>query len=323
MTPLILCTSTPSKLFLNYAVRRHISSGGDTIILASSAEINRKLKDAGLPSQNIMLSISESQTERDRRFAELAMPGVFGDKKFPGTDLEVWKVMSMDRLSFWNGGINSAKFVEIIELLDWDALITDVNIYSPLPFAALSISKSRGVRSVGVQSHTLRSKEFFDIAPFLDFDEMIVYEGEEQLAKRTGARIIAGGAKNQKQIGAQSGQGLRSGFGIGSNTQVTGVIFDKRYEAQARMFLSSHSGAVTVFLTVDNRSKELLYKCLPDANIRHIGFDMLPMCNTVIAFGWHEELERVDPKRLTIIDLYGLSGAKDVVPQNIEVKNDY
>lgn len=322
MTTLILCTSQPNDLFVSRAVKENSKTSGDIIVVATNASANNALKQAGLPSQFIFFDLPINRKEENRKFSDLAMPGVFGDTLFGGTDFPVWKALSIDRLSFWSEGSRALAILGALSALKWNKLITDLNIYSPYPFAAFSICRNRGGRSIAIQSHTLRSKEFFDIAPHLDFDEFIVLKGEEQLARKTGAKIIVGGEANTKQTEDRSASDLRSGLGIGSKEYVTGIMFDKIHEIQAKMYLEwllKNKGGIPVFFTVDSRSRVLLRKCLyPHQDIiRHLDLSMHSVCDEVVAFGWHESLRGI--KGLKIIDWYGISGAKDVAPEGVSV----
>lgn len=328
MTSLVLSTTKPSSLFIEEALLEQNRTGNDVIVVSSTVGGNSDLKQAGLPSQNIYMTIPESFPERDAAFAELAMPGVFQDATFPDTHLEIWKVLSIDRLSFWNGGKPSLEFINMLKSLRWDKLITDLNIYSNYPFAALGIAKNRGVHAKAVQVHPLRTKEFFDIAPHVTFDEVVVNKGDESLARRVKGKVIAKGVARQKPIASRDGQGLRNGLGYGPmpNERIVGVIFDKLYESQARMFIKSfntNSGRLVVF-TLDDRSKALLPKCLrPYHNkFTHHDISMHPICNEIIAFGWHEDLQNIS--RCKIVD-NGIAGAKDIAPEGIEVEvmNEY
>lgn len=116
MTTLILCTSL-SNLLIHEILIEHNNQSGDVIILSTNPDANKTLKEIGLPSQYISTNIEQSWTDRDSSFRELCMPGVFGDTKFDGTELEIYKVLGIDRLNFWYNGINGEQMCHYIESL--------------------------------------------------------------------------------------------------------------------------------------------------------------------------------------------------------------
>jgi hypothetical protein len=71
-----------------------------TVVVDTDDGLHAQLKAVGISSIPLRGVGPKSWAERDVRFRELAMPGNL-TANFPGTDLPIWKVLSIDRLNFW------------------------------------------------------------------------------------------------------------------------------------------------------------------------------------------------------------------------------
>ena len=178
MTTLILCTSL-SNLLIREILVEHNNQSGDVIILSTNTSANKSLKEIGLPSQFISTSIEQSWTDRDSEFRELCLPGVFGDTKFAGTQLEIYKVLGIDRLNFWYNGINGEQMCHYIESLKWNKLIVSLDLYHHLPLYSMYLAKERGAYCKAVKTHAVLSREFYDIAKLLSCNEIVVETDSE------------------------------------------------------------------------------------------------------------------------------------------------
>ena len=92
---------------------------GDTTCVDLDDSIHARLKDYGISSIPIRVNGDKTWEERDSEFARVAMPGSL-DFNFPGLELPIWKVLSLDRFSFWNRGIQSDSEYNAIMALNWD-----------------------------------------------------------------------------------------------------------------------------------------------------------------------------------------------------------
>lgn len=291
MNTLILIT-THDELALDCFVEEY--NRNECVVISTEAGAHRRAKEVGLPSQLITSVLAESPRERDECFAELAMPGVFEDIKFASTDLDVADVLSIDRLSFWYGGVNAGNIADMILALDWQRLVTVLDIHHPLPLLLVQHAKE----SIAICSDW--SRELSDIK--LNFDKIITTEETRPfLEKRFNGTIETRKGKAIGQIDFQRRVGLRSGLGIAENERVTGVIYDKEFDWAVRYFVQSHRGNF-IFFTEDERSKELLPRCIPDA-VRY-DINMAPICDEFIAFGYKPYLRKYRDK-VKIIDMLG------------------
>lgn len=293
MNTLILITAH-DELALDYFIEEYNRS--ECIVIATEAGAHKRAKEAGLPSQLVTSVLAESPRERDKCFADLAMNGVFGDTKFLGTELDIADVLSIDRLSFWYGGVNAGNVADMTLALDWQRLVTVLDIHHPLPLLLAQYARE----SIAVCSDW--SRELSDIE--LNFDKIITTEETRPfLEKIFDGTIEARKGKAIGQIDFQRRAGLRSGLGISESEKITGVVYDKEFDYAARYSVQNHPGNF-VFFTEDERSKELLPRCIPGA-VRY-DINMAPICDEFIAFGYKPYLRKYGD-RVRVIDILGAS----------------
>ena len=326
MTTLIVATSL-SDIFINEILLEQTRTSGDTLIITTNADVNRTLKDIGLPSQFISSNIDESWTERDTGFRDLCMPGVFGDTMFFGTKLAVHKVLSIDRLSFWYGGRNALQLCQWIDELSWDKAIVSYDLSSHLPFYVMQSANERSVECVAVQTTSIRTKETYDIASRLTFDTFVVRQEDEAYLVSTGYKGSVVGkslfVKTEPIVESRENDALRKGLGFSSDEHVVGVVFDKRDEWQCRTFLSRYVNMSNrpqlMFFTFDGRSNDLLPKCLTPYYhfVKMYDRQLIDACNEVVAFRWDDYLSSYE--NVTIIDYHGINKAKLLAPSKTKV----
>lgn len=298
---LLIAISSLSELM----IKMILDNPGATL-LTNSSDVSAQLKQLHLPVQNIYCEPPMTHEARDRQFAELAMPGVFGDTVFPNSDLPLYEVLSIDRLSFWNRSFVAETEQEIIASLQWDMAITDLNIYSTLPFAVLSEARKRNAKTIAIETVSLRSREVLLLGKYLGFDKFVVGGDSASFLARAipKGKIIGVEDANLKPTANQSASNTLSGFA---------VVFDKEFEWEYRTFLGGQLGNFTT-LVHDDRSKELLFKCVPP-HYHHL----ISLGNTgksyrkVIAFGWRDYLYRYG-SAVELMDLGGKTLAEAVAP---------
>jgi hypothetical protein len=327
MTTLIIATSL-SDLFVNEILLEQTRTSGDTLIIATNAEVNRVLKEAGLPSQFISSAIDESWTERDTGFRDLCMPGVFGDATFFGTKLPVDKVLSIDRLSFWYGGRNAKQLCEWIDSLSWDKAIVSYDLSSHLPLYVMQAANGR--ECVAVQTTGVRTKETYDIAPRLTFSSFIARQEDEEFLVSAGysGSLVAKSlfVKTEPIVESPVKDALRKGLGLGETDYAAGVVFDKRDEWQCRTFMNRYVNMPQrprlMFFTFDSRSNDLLPKCLAPYYdyVQVYDKQLIQACNEVIAFRWDDYLVGIEG--LTIIDYHGINKARLIAPNDTRIMEE-
>lgn len=279
MASLVLASSYTDR-FAEEIIRLINRENGNVTVVSTFAEVNIRLKEAGIPSQHMLVTPPENRKERDESFADLAMPGALGGYDFPDTTLPVWQVLSIDRLSFWYEGEKSDTLLNLVDSLDWDTLLTDIHIYSHYPFAAAHLAKKRGARTIGVVTTPVYDIEYRRIKKNLGnlFDEVI------QEKQQSPQEIGVDPTFKRGLTGNEFGQQL-------------GVVFDARHEWETRRFLRTSPNAIVI--VTNQRDEDVAKRVL--AGKRIFGIEAAKAADSIIAFKWHEGL----PKRTQILSVRG------------------
>lgn len=150
----------------------------ETVIVDTDDQVHKRLTEIGISSIGLRSPGDRGWGERDSAFAKLAMPGLQLQEPFAGTNLPMWKVMSIDRLNFWYRGKQAKNQYESIMALEWDKALVPLDMHNPLP---LALARHSGRKVVGVQVSTLRTREWYDLlSAGIGFDEWKVGQPAEQ-----------------------------------------------------------------------------------------------------------------------------------------------
>ena len=79
--------------------------------------------------------------------------------EFPDTTLPVWKVVALDRFSFWYNQ-ETKELYDMIDALSWDKCITSADLNSELPW---SLARYSGRPVWGVKVSSFRTREWYDL----------------------------------------------------------------------------------------------------------------------------------------------------------------
>lgn len=258
-------------------------------------------------------------SEKDRLFAEKMLPGkmeAYGN--FKDEELPVWKVLSLDRLKFWfdhPASINS----DFINGISADEVYVSLDMDSPYPW-----TYKWDLWTTAIQIGNIRTPEFYFMSSLMKFDEYIVLaeeEGEFLRSLNLDGLItnVGGKTRNGKRIiESQEREDLKKSAGLSGN--ITGIIFDKRDEWQARKYITDHK-IVPLLFPADERSLELIpsvfhgYKYFTQPNMV-----LTDMCDTLVAFRWNENYFNDGiPNNFKVMDYHGMNLAKKLAPEWISV----
>ena len=156
---LFLFTSLSHEM-IDAAVQESFQSSGQVIFVDLDDSIRGNLKNLGISSVPIRVEKKMDWGKRDTEFRTLAMPGKQLDYNFPGTDLPVWKVLSLDRLSFWYRGDVVKRQYEALMALNWDRAIVPLDMYHPLPWY---LARYSGRQATAIQVSSLKTREWLDL----------------------------------------------------------------------------------------------------------------------------------------------------------------
>jgi len=266
---------------------------------------------------------------KDTDFAELAMPGELGATTFPDTDLEIWKVLSLDRYKFWY--VPEFEFVmDFVTDTNWDVVYASSDLGSALPIMAGYAAEFLERRAVWVKTEPIRTREIRDIMmagqfPFNEF--LISSEDDERFVLEYIPDAIIHMEEDTEEhnpISQENKDKLKQMLGLKGN--VLCVLFDKRDEFQCREFMrdkSLRSGYSHVFLhPVDLRSKILMLTSIPGSSAITLPDDnVLKIADTILAFRWDDNyFPGGPPTKMQIIDLRNMNKAKQLAPKDISIK---
>ena len=184
MTTIIVATRL-SQLLVRIAIDE-LMRDPDTLVVDTNAEVHGALKGHNIsaihlsPARNVRFDWGE----RDANFKRLFMDGDQLKCNFPNTELPVWKVVALDRFSFWFTDKESTELFDLIMALQWDKCITSADLNSELPW---SLARYSGRPVWGVKVSSFRTREWYDLGltsniPFAglyignDVDKALLYK---------------------------------------------------------------------------------------------------------------------------------------------------
>jgi hypothetical protein len=324
---LFLITSL-SDLMMELLLFEH--SRGDVIVVTPRQDIVKLLSEFGIDLFFLSTDKYLGVEERDKRFKNLAMPGVFKDVVFGGTELPAWQVLSIDRLKFWYVPENEM-YLDFIDSSDWDRVYVSFDIGSALPIPVMNLAEKRGAYSYAVKTEPIKTIEIFDIIPLLTFNEYLVDEQEDiRFLENAGAqgKIHKMGERDLPKTEFPSKQILRETLGISENVTLSGILFDKRDERQHRKMLSmireqERLNVMVFVFPVDTRSAELV------SNVLHEYRDMITVqsdpkmmaaCDELVGARWDDNYCLDLPFDPVIFDIHGINKAEFIAPKHIEIQ---
>jgi len=160
MTTLVVATSL-SKLFVRVIIDALMRDSA-ALVVDTNAEVHGVLKAHNIsaihlsPAKKVRLDWGE----RDVFFKTIFMDGPQLKCNFPNTELPVWKVVALDRFSFWFTDKESAELYDMIMALQWDRAIVSADLNSDLPW---SLARYSGRPVWGVKVSSFRTREWYDL----------------------------------------------------------------------------------------------------------------------------------------------------------------
>ena len=234
-----LCLFTATSHLLEHltleSIRLH-----ETVIVDTDDSIHNHLQSIGISSVALRSPGDNGWGDRDKSFAGLAMPGVQLADTFLGTNLPLYKVMSIDRLNFWYRGLQAKRQFESIMALEWDVAYVPLDLHNPLPFALMRHS---GRKVIGVQISTLRTREWHDLlsSAVPNFSEWKVgRETDRKFLESFGVKAdlieIEPETKTEPPT-KEAKAAARKGLGIPDGYNVGLVLFDSQTEWEFRQLI--------------------------------------------------------------------------------------
>ena len=175
MTTLVLATRL-SKLFIRIAIDE-LMRDPDCIVVDTNPQVHQALKGQNISSIHLSpaRSVRFDWGERDANFKRLFMDGPQLKCEFPDTTLPVWKVVALDRFSFWYNQ-DATELYDLIMALQWDKCITSADLNSELPW---SLARYSGRPVWGVKVSSFRTREWYDLGLTSNIPFAGLYIGNE------------------------------------------------------------------------------------------------------------------------------------------------
>ena len=160
MTTLIIATSL-SQLFVRVIIDALMRDSA-ALVVDTNPQVHQTLKGHNISSIHLEPSRKGriDWGERDANFKRLFMDGEQLKCNFPNTELPVWKVVALDRFSFWFTDKESTELFDMIMALQWDRAIVSADLNNELPW---SLARYSGRPVWGVKVSGFRTREWYDL----------------------------------------------------------------------------------------------------------------------------------------------------------------
>ena len=312
----LFCVTSLYDLMLELLLEER--SRGDVFVVTTHPRTKEVVEEYGIHCYLFQPS-GVSVSERDKAFAELAMPGILGDATFHGTDLATWEVLSLDRFKFWYS-YETPKLCQFLGTLEWTKTYISLTFAETLPWIIVDEATRRDVDCVAVLAESIRTKEFLDMAKFQSFDEYIVPSiGDKEFLETIypEAKITVREQDKVVPLGSVERELVRKGLGMSEDEVIYGLFFDKRDEWQCRKWLSENVGKINILIVpADERSWQLLpdvlHQYLPHVKI-YRDFKLLNICESVISFRYDESYIELFKDKILILDYLNLNKTRELV----------
>lgn len=274
------------------------------------------------------IGFDDRELNKDASFYNDFMPGNLKGIKMPGSDLEAWKVLSIDRFKFWYAP-KSSRVHDLLVNVAWDRVFVSLDMGTPLINVIMATAKEKGRPCIAIKTEPIRTTEMLDMAPLFWFEQVVVdNEDEEKFLRSAGLRkktkIFHLNRRTDGLAESPLRDALRERIGATEDEKVVGVLFDKRDEWQISVFVSAYftqKGASSDFsqffiVPVDRRSGELAKSSLPQFSHSAISTpEILQACDEIFAFRWDDIYCIGLPAPLKIIDYKGVNRARKIAPK--------
>ena len=181
MEMILFCITSLDDMMLELLLEER--SRGNVFVVTSHSRVKQAVEEYGIHCY-LFQPLEVSVSERDKAFAELAMPGLLSDTAFYGTDLATWKVLSLDRFKFWYS-YETPKIQQFLATLQWTKAYVSLALGETLPWIVIDEAMALEIECVAVLVESIRTKEFLDMVKFHSFAEYIVPSREDKEFLRT------------------------------------------------------------------------------------------------------------------------------------------
>lgn len=278
---------------------------GEIVVVTTLDDVINSLRSLGLNPIHIGIDTPFSWEERDQAFAKDCMPGGL-NFNLPGTDLAAWKVLALDRFSFWYSGYSLTNQAELLRAIDYDRLLINFTLDNCLPWILADEN------TIALQVGTLRTREVYDLLPHLRLSELVVSTEKDRdfvMSRGFQGRVtllpIEPPSKDKK-ITEDERKSVRVGLGIDMEAKVSLVFYESQTEWAFRRWLQKRierrDDRTYLILPENSRAHQHLFAtCGPILNSlgMHIvdSWVVEPAANEFICFRYRSDI--VDHRRIS------------------------
>jgi len=232
-----------------------------------------------------------STEERDKAFAQVAMPGVLASKTLATTELPAHSVLGIDRLRFWFYPHTDIR--NVLDMIKFDELVVSFDLHSPIIWLAV---EHVGKATV-VKTSTVLDRQHLDFLKWYDKIHTLIvsYDEEKQFfvkQKIKAKKIISAGLEIPERPRDEK---LRDAIGL---------YYDSRFDWKALVMLQTME--LTKKLVIgfkDNGEWEKFLTTFPGFSHPQIelqDFVGITNCSEVLLPTYDEQLVRQFPKNVKI-----------------------
>lgn len=294
MKTLVVAT-TFSKTFVAVVTDLLHAEVGKATFVTTRPDTLGALKSIGASPIFLESYLKETQSQKDKQFAEVAMPGPLKDF-YPMTELPLWKSLAMDRLSFWYRGVAAKHIAEMIKSFDHNRTVVSLDLETPLPWA-IAMDQNN---VIAVQCGSILTRAYADLAPFLPFSIIVVRDERsrnflvkfgfppERLVVLDVGDVPTPSSKLEQ---AQKNE-ILTGLGIAENTKLTVVPYEAQTEWAMRRWLhKTNTTNQIVFLIQDPFERKQLHNLFGEVLVVDDP-NILGVADEIVMFRYSEHISR-------------------------------
>ena len=228
------------------------------------------------------------------QFEKMVSQETLGSFTIPGTELEIWKVLALDRFDQWLVFDQSRRMNALLDSLKFDLLIAPMDIHDRYSQRLMRIAHHRKVESYGIQRGELRTRENLYADRLFTFFCVETLSAKQFLTDKCDIptdRIeinfnatLHKSLARLRHLGPNHNSVIRRKFNLSTSQEIVLVLFSIRHIWETRLLLrqlielQEEDSILPFQLTIrpDGEREESEYKTL-----------------------FHEELEALQPTLLT------------------------
>src|SRR3990167_7383848 len=292
---------------------------GQTIFVALNNDIAESLKSIGINPIKLYVEYAKDWVEYDSDFKSVVMPGDLSDVLLPNSDFPVWKSLSLDRFYFWFAGKKAKIIIELLETFNITDAVVSLDLDSSITWQIAS-----NIATVAVQCDSALTREFYDLAPYLPYTQVVVRDEESaKFLEKFGAKniVVVPSGDTPNKFPEVNSLSVKQNLRLASDF-ITVVIYEaqcewafRRWLFAARTKLHLPTNQVAVFVS-SSKDRDLILTTCP--NFPYVIVDnpiILSAADSIICFRYSESISRGARCPVQVLDIHDRFRSSEIVPQ--------